>query len=531
MQRVEALDRARTWTLSPYVSLLLIVIGAGVLRWLFLGTKSLDLDEAFSIMLARQDWGSFFQSLSTREGHMTLYFVLLRVWRGLGESEATVRTLSVLSAVATVPMLYALGARLFDARVALIAALLLSFNAFHVQYAQEARSYSLVMLLATCSSYFLVRSLDEPSRKSWWAAYIITSVLAVYSHLFGILVLLSQWASVVFLRRRDIPLRALVTSIVLIGAALLPLAIFVLARTTAPAGWAAPRPRLSSVLGVFYVLAGNTGRLAHPDPAGLALMVAYLALCLRAVLPGAGTPGGAQSFIGPWRSRLLLTWLCLPVVLAFGIALAKPTTAPFWAFYLIICLPPYVLLTAAGLASIRPTPVLACVLVATVGLGAYEVDRYYRVFQKEDFRDATYRLLSLAAPGDAVVFDAPYGRDGFEYYRDRAPGAPSVVVVPTWQDAAAGYRRVWLFINSGVDTHATEAGLAKKYAPAREWTFPGIRLVLYERAGVSGSGAQPSGRGTEIIRTIPPAHQARSFERRGHFPRPGATRPLFRKVG
>lgn len=87
------------------------------------------------------------------------------------------------------------------------------------------------------------------------------------------------------------------------------------------------------------------------------------------------------------------------------------------------------------------------------------------------------------------MFDAPYGRDGFEYYRERFPGAPAVVVVPTWQDATAGYRRVWLFVNSGVDTHASEAGLAKRYTPAREWTFPGIRLVLYERAAVSGSGA------------------------------------------
>ncbi len=530
MQRAETFNRTRTWTISPLLSLLLIIAAAGVLRWLFLGTKSLDLDEAFSIALARQNWGSFFQSLLTREGHMALYYALLRVWRGLGESEAIVRTLSVLPAVASLPVLYALGTRLFGVRVALIATLLLCFNAFHVQYAQEARSYSLVMLLATTSSYFLVRSLEEPSRRHWWAGYIITSVLAVYSHLFGVLVLLSQWASVAFLRRREIPVRALVMSIVLIGAALVPLGAFVLARTAAPVSWIAPKPRLSSIPGVFYLLAGNTGRLAHPDVVGIVLMAAYLGLCLRAVLAGARTPVGAQGFIGSWRYRLLLTWLCLPVLLAFGIALAKPTTAPFWAFYLIICLPPFVLLAAAGLASIRPTHVLASVLAAIVAFGAYETYRYYRDFQKEDFRDATYRLLSLAAPGDAVVFDAPYGRDGFDYYRDRVPGTPPVVILPTWQDASAKYRRVWLFVNSGVDTRATEAGLARMYAPAREWTFPGIRLVLYEKLGASGSGVHARGPSKEIIRMIPFLHQAMSFERQDQFPRPGAIGLGFRKV-
>jgi hypothetical protein len=73
---------------------------------------------------------------------MALYYGLLRLWVRLGTDESTVRLLSVLPDLATVPVLYVLENR-FGTRVGLSSALLLAINGYNIQYAQEARSYSL----------------------------------------------------------------------------------------------------------------------------------------------------------------------------------------------------------------------------------------------------------------------------------------------------------------------------------------------------------------------------------------------------
>jgi uncharacterized membrane protein len=53
----------------------------------------------------------------------------------------------------------------------MLAGLLLPLNAFFIRYAQEARSYSLLVFLTTLSSYFFVRGVERPSWKHW-ASYV-----------------------------------------------------------------------------------------------------------------------------------------------------------------------------------------------------------------------------------------------------------------------------------------------------------------------------------------------------------------------
>ena len=69
------------------------------------------------------------------------------------------------------------GGQLFDRRVGLIAVALMSFSAYHIRYAQEARSYSLFVLLATLSSGYFVASMRAPASDRNRCGYILASVL------------------------------------------------------------------------------------------------------------------------------------------------------------------------------------------------------------------------------------------------------------------------------------------------------------------------------------------------------------------
>src|SRR5271166_658524 len=157
------------------LALAILLAGGLAARLYCLACKPFWFDESFSVEVARIDWRNFLHLLWWREANMSLYYVLLRIWLHFGQSPFFIRSLSAVIAAATIPAIYWLGTLLFDRRVALIAAALLALNGYDIRYAQEARSYSLFVLLATLSSGFLIAFLKEPTR--WHGVgYIVVSV-------------------------------------------------------------------------------------------------------------------------------------------------------------------------------------------------------------------------------------------------------------------------------------------------------------------------------------------------------------------
>src|SRR5205823_7561421 len=134
----------RSGTSSNWLVLAITALAA-ILRLAYLGHKSLWLDEAVSVSLARLDWRSFEQTLWLREGNMALYYLLLRPFVALIQSEWCMRLLSAFAGIATVPVMLKLGTRLFGRRAGILSASLFAVNACSIVYSQEARGYSLVV--------------------------------------------------------------------------------------------------------------------------------------------------------------------------------------------------------------------------------------------------------------------------------------------------------------------------------------------------------------------------------------------------
>ncbi|MBV8051862.1 MAG: glycosyltransferase family 39 protein, partial [Acidobacteriaceae bacterium] len=188
----ETRDKSTIW-------LVVVIALATALRLFRLQTKSFWLDEAESVILAHLNWHDFIGSLIHRQANMALYYLLLRAWALFGTGEFAVRSFSVLTGVATVLATYILGKNLFGPRTGRLAALLLCCQAFHIRYSQEARGYSLLVLLAVLSTLFFLRALRGPSTMDW-IGYVVMSTLMVYAQVFGYLVLLSQWIPLFWLK-------------------------------------------------------------------------------------------------------------------------------------------------------------------------------------------------------------------------------------------------------------------------------------------------------------------------------------------
>lgn len=202
------------------ISLAILMAAGTFARFYGISVRAM-YDEAASWNIAKLPWRSFLQALWDFEANMGLYYLLLRPWLHLGNSEVVVRGLSALFGVATIPVLYLLGSRLFNQRVGLMAAALLAVHAFHIRWSQEARSYSLLVLLLTCSILLLVSALQAERARGRWAGYIVLSALACYCHLFAVFVIAAQWLWIIVMEFRALRSRipGLIWQIILIAPA------------------------------------------------------------------------------------------------------------------------------------------------------------------------------------------------------------------------------------------------------------------------------------------------------------------------
>jgi hypothetical protein len=131
------------------------------------------------------------------------------------------------------------------------------------------------------------------------------------------------------------------------------------------------------------------------------------------------------------------------------------------------------------------------VSIAVLGaLGAQAL--YFRGRTKEQWREVAHTVDARAQPGDVVLFDAGYGRRGFEYY-SQAPALPKIGLANDLTSAAGaaelarlprGTRRLWVvrFQRPPGRERVIEA-LSAQYRLAGFAAYQGIELFLFESAG------------------------------------------------
>ena len=492
---------------------LLFATGAAV-RFVCIACKPFWFDECFSVEVARIGWLNFLHLLWWREANMSLYYVLLRIWLHFGHTPFFIRSLSAIIAAATVPAIYWLARLLYDRRVALIAAALFAFNGYDVRYAQEARSYSLFVLLATLSSGFLIAWLQHPTRRNW-RGYVVLSILAVYAHFYALLLIavhglvLYRMGGTRFAGEQDEPAlpSALKRAWITIGIAVLPLLIFVAKTGAGPIKWI-HRPGLVDLFQLYKHLAGGSSWI---------LLLLMAAACVAAIFPlDRWLLRRAQSW-EIWRSQFLLIWLLFPPLLTALLSFARPV---FLARYMIFCLPAFLILAAVGLARLRQPWLLGSAWAAILVLCCQGISFVY-ANDFDDERDAsgtaTNVILDQAHPGDAILFHIAETRIPYEFFRSLRAGVntastsysgrlgPEIIFPhhdtgldyrdftgkPTAdlvRSVSAAHPRVWVMLmNNGPagkpdpTTEMLNKTLPESFPRWQTWEFARVEVRLYSR--------------------------------------------------
>lgn len=466
-----------------------ILLGTAV-RFSQLGRESLWTDEVLSVELARRPWPALIPA--TREdGHPPLYAASLRVWiQAFGEGEASVRSLSALLGVLTLPAFFALGARLLPVRGALLATLLLACSPYHVYYSQEARNYALLVLL-TVASYAALLTWDERPRPGRAAVYVIATVLLLYTHVFAFFVWAAQMLWVAGRMRGREDRLARTVPFLVIGVLLLPWiagpwAATLLRQTSAgTTHLRLVRPTLGALFTSALQFAGSPVAAVVLAPA--AGLEVYRALIGH--VGGDGTETSTGALTPRSRTALLVLWTTVPQLVPF---LISQVAVPIYITRAtIVSLPPLYLLAAALLCRLgwRARAALTGIVVVA-SLGAQFL--YFQVPAKEQWREVASTVDARARPGDLAVFDAPYGRRGFDYY-SRTPALRKVGLANDVTTAAGAAeiaalpseaRRLWVIrFQRPRGRERVPQALSAKYRLAGSAAYQGIELYLFERAG------------------------------------------------
>jgi tetratricopeptide (TPR) repeat protein len=116
----------------------------------------------------------------------TLFSLLAHLFTLGGSNELLLRIPAAMLGIATIPALYQLGRVMFTADTGMVAAFLLAISPYHIWFSQEARGYTGMVLFSVLSILFFFRAL-KVGRRWHFAGFILATALALYTHLFTIL--------------------------------------------------------------------------------------------------------------------------------------------------------------------------------------------------------------------------------------------------------------------------------------------------------------------------------------------------------
>jgi len=469
----------------------LAVLTGITLALLHLGRQNLWTDEAMSLE-AVQTWGGLMRFFRALPEQHPLYYLLLRPWLALGQSEVALRSLSVVFFVLTIPLIARLTSHVLGQREGTLAAWLAATSPFLIYYGQEARMYSLVALLATASTVALVQWSQTGARASL-AGYALLAILGCYTHFFFTFLIVAHFLGLLLVRGwRGPGVRILLFVQAIVAAAYLPWVVLLVTHLGHGQDWkdaatvifAIPYTLLRFTVG-YGVVPANYGWRQH-----LPELIAADAPAL--VLAGLGfavaTIAGANRLwrLGGLGRAMLVTGLA-PVLIAMA---ASAFVIIVSERYFVLVFPFFVIVVAAGILALLDRPGLsrrigwasaALLIGATaIGLGKYYWSPGYG---KEQWQEAATLVRQNRLPGDLIVVHKYFAAGVFRYYY--RPDSGEVIVPNDDPQILPPVKTIWAVISHSNN----EAEYLARFGPAWRTTMDrrytnetGIRVVKLEHS-------------------------------------------------
>jgi mannosyltransferase len=418
--RAEA-DRVEDWPRWQSAALLTILIALS----LWFRTRVLGagywIDEGISVGIAHHSFTSI-PHLLREDGSPPLYYLLLHVWIGwFGDSERATHTLSLIFALACIPLAYWVARSLFGALAGWVCAGLAAVDPYLTYYAQETRMYTMVACLSFVAAGAYVLGVLH-GRRRYLPVLAVSLALILYTHNWGLFLCIGFAAATLICARDRLREAAIAGGItLLLYAPWLPTLLNQSQHTAAP--WA--------MVPSFHALLLAPGAVLSGDGPFMAFVLAG----------GAGLAMIVRLRSDPAR-RAVIT-LAVAIGITVLVAWLLSLISPAWTTrYFAVVVGPILLIAAAGL--VRAGRIG---LVALIAIGVLW-SNYVLKDDKENAREIAHGLVQYVHPGDLVISTQPEQVPVLRYYL--GPGlrfGTTLGAVPDpqimdWRDALSRLRKV-----------------------------------------------------------------------------------------
>jgi uncharacterized membrane protein len=387
------------------------------------------LDEVTTVQRSSLPFWSMVQN-SLAAHHLPSYFAITSVMGQYGLSETVLRLPSALFGGAACGVVALIGRRLGGWRAGLVAGLLLALSPLQVQYGQEARSYTFVMMMMAIGFLGLVEIARNPRAASLprqdpacrlapWIIYTVGTVGALQVLSIAFFWLISANCAAIAIsadktidRRRFLQRWLGAQAVVLL--ATLPwfgvMALVTRGQMTNATDWVPPINAHSflSTLGSLYLMRISRLINFHLFPAVIpgfgALLVVFGLMGLAYLRP---RQKAGAAVIGDRRWTLLLTLgiaAIVPPLTILAISFVKPLWMPR---YLIWSSVPFFLLVGLGIDLLPRRRWQSLATAALVALSIINLVPYYHAETKPRWDLAALDLQRIMRPGDIILVPDP----------------------------------------------------------------------------------------------------------------------------
>lgn len=303
-----------------------------ILKFLFLATQDICIDEPYSIFHAQFGVGDIIQFLKPTN-NPPLFEIILHYWiKFFGISPMSVRFLPLLFGSLTVIFIYKIAEKLFSLPVAIVSSLLYTFSTMSIYYSHDCRVYTLFLLLTTISIYLFIKLFEDHS--IWYKiSFCLVNALIIYAHYFGFFVWLIEAIYILYFGRKYLKMFALL--FILSVLIYLPQILVFVERfheSSTEGTW------IKEVMDVENLYNRLWSFCNMPVVVVFCILIMVIALSKKIYLTFKKEKDSSEHNS---RSKLILIWFFVPYFLMFFISLKVPI---YLERYLIFILPAFYIL-------------------------------------------------------------------------------------------------------------------------------------------------------------------------------------------
>lgn len=177
-----------------HIALLLILILGFILRIYQLDRHVFWIDEVYNILQAKRGYINIIREVGTP---IPYFFINLALY--FGKSEFVLASPSLIFGVLTIFLIYKTGKLLFEEKIGIISAFLLSISPMSIVYSRRVEHYPYFIFFSLLTLPFFYKIIESRNKEYWFGAFVISTFLNLFTHAFSIFVLIIEVTFSVFL--------------------------------------------------------------------------------------------------------------------------------------------------------------------------------------------------------------------------------------------------------------------------------------------------------------------------------------------